>query len=237
MSLQPPVPCPRNTERYVQLFLMMSWLSTPVAAQQTLFNLPTPDILPRGGIYGELDNTFALAQQKSVGVEPRIVAGIGHDFEIGLNFLGVTAPGKPSLGLEPVVKWGRGPAGFRFTLTNYLAMQSPGPGESGVTARHMAIAHFSRATRVGKFVVGGYNATRGLLAHGDRAGMTAEYMKPIFRGLTFGSEWLSGNHSLGLLNSGLTYSVGRHSFYLSYELGNHNGHRNGVEFEYGFRFR
>lgn len=219
------------------LFLTITSIARPAIAQQTLYNLPTPDILPRGGVYGELDNTFKTTFPKTFEPVPRMVAGLGRELEVGVNVTGLTVPGKPLVGVEPVVKWGAAIGHFRFTLVNYAELSAPSAGRSGLVARHMVIAHFSRSSRFGQWVAGGYNATRGFLDRGDRAGVMAEYLKPLRSGLTFGAEWMSGNQALGLLSPGLTYSRGQQSFYLSYELGNHNGHRNGVEFEYGFRFR
>ncbi|MEO6391212.1 MAG: hypothetical protein ABIP75_05115 [Pyrinomonadaceae bacterium] len=60
-------------------------------AQQTIFNVPTTDVLDRGKVYFELDVSFKFPSDPNNSVNrfssavPRIVVGAGHKIEIGLN--------------------------------------------------------------------------------------------------------------------------------------------------------
>jgi hypothetical protein len=53
-------------------------------AQQTIFNVPSPDVMDPGKVYGELDISYQ--ERTSAGnFVPRVVVGAGHDVEVGLN--------------------------------------------------------------------------------------------------------------------------------------------------------
>jgi len=59
------------------------------SAQQTVFNVPTTDVLDKGKVYFELDlsakpnNSDALNRFSSF--VPRVVVGTGHHIEVGLK--------------------------------------------------------------------------------------------------------------------------------------------------------
>jgi hypothetical protein len=60
-------------------------------AQETIFNVPSGDVLDRGKVYGELD--FSFLWDASTGTyTPRLVAGIGHRIEVGVNVNGISSP-------------------------------------------------------------------------------------------------------------------------------------------------
>src|SRR6476660_9190611 len=75
----------------VSLLLLYGLLSL-VQGQETVFNVPTTDVLDKGKVYFELDisakpnNSDALNKFSSF--VPRVVVGTGHNIEIGLNIAG-----------------------------------------------------------------------------------------------------------------------------------------------------
>jgi hypothetical protein len=78
-------------------------------AQQTIFNVPTTDVLDRGKVYAELDVSLKPTDSASVNkfssFVPRIVVGAGSRIEIGLNVTGNIQPGADTTTLAPVFKW------------------------------------------------------------------------------------------------------------------------------------
>jgi len=92
------------------LFLIvMTVLSRTGQAQQTIFNVPTTDVLDRGKVYFELDvsakpNNSAAVNRFSSFV-PRVVVGAGGRLEVGLNVTGNIQPGRDSTTLSPTAKW------------------------------------------------------------------------------------------------------------------------------------
>jgi len=75
------------TAVFALLFTLVSYSS--LQAQQTIFNVPSSDILDKGKVYFELDATFRFDRTRSVGkfssFVPRVVVGTGGDVEVGLN--------------------------------------------------------------------------------------------------------------------------------------------------------
>ncbi|MDQ2976357.1 MAG: hypothetical protein M3R69_13245 [Acidobacteriota bacterium] len=78
-------------------------------AQQTIFNVPSTDVLDRGKVYGELDVSFKPTDSTSVNkfssFVPRVVVGAGSRIEIGLNITGNLEPGPDTTTLVPAFKW------------------------------------------------------------------------------------------------------------------------------------
>lgn len=73
-------------------------------AQETVFNVPSGDVLNRGKVYFELDGTY-MPGTAVRSFTPRIVAGVGDQIEIGFNVNGVSAPANPQTTLTPTIKW------------------------------------------------------------------------------------------------------------------------------------
>src|ERR1044071_7738295 len=80
-----------------------------IEAQQTIFNVPTADLLDRGKVYGELDASFKTNCQPALckfsSLVPRLVVGAGGDVEVGLNVTGNVQPGADTTTLVPSIKW------------------------------------------------------------------------------------------------------------------------------------
>src|SRR3954466_10901293 len=89
--------------------LVISGSAIKVQAQQTVFNVPTTDVLPREKVYLEVDigakpnDTDALSHFSSF--VPRLVVGTGGGVEVGVNVTGNIQPGADSTTIVPAVKW------------------------------------------------------------------------------------------------------------------------------------
>src|ERR1044072_9018335 len=92
---------------HIYFFTFLFILSAAIAAsaQQTIFNVPTTDVMDPGKVYLELDASFKTNDQAALGkfssFVPRVVAGAGHDVEVGLNLNGNIQPGADSTTLVP----------------------------------------------------------------------------------------------------------------------------------------
>lgn len=91
------------------LFLILIIGSLDIFAQQTIFNVPTADVLDRGKVYGEIDASFKPNCQAYLcrysSFVPRVVVGVGGNVEVGLNVTGNVQPGPDTTTLAPTVKW------------------------------------------------------------------------------------------------------------------------------------
>ena len=96
---------------FVLLWLFLPWRCA--IRQETVFDVPSADILDKGKVYGELDGTVRDSDPSAT-FTPRVVFGVGHGVEVGLNFDGLGAPEVGSAGnfadgeVEDLERRGRG---------------------------------------------------------------------------------------------------------------------------------
>jgi hypothetical protein len=76
----------------------------PAYGQETVFDVPSADILDKGKVYGELDGTVRLGDPMAT-FTPRVVVGIGHGIEVGINFDGSSVPELGETVISPTMKW------------------------------------------------------------------------------------------------------------------------------------
>ncbi|MDQ3753467.1 MAG: hypothetical protein M3371_01895, partial [Acidobacteriota bacterium] len=99
------------SQRTVAAVLLLTFCAAPVElrAQQTIFNVPTTDVLDKGKVYAELDVPFKPNDgddvKKFSAFVPRLVVGAGGRAEIGLNLTGNIQPGADVTSLVPTVKF------------------------------------------------------------------------------------------------------------------------------------
>src|SRR4029079_11500 len=90
--------------RWVLVLGLLAVAVPSVGAQQTVFSVPSADVLARGHVYGELDVT-ARPVHFLFTAEPRCVAVVGHSVELGINLTVPVAPGNAPKVLQPAAKW------------------------------------------------------------------------------------------------------------------------------------
>ena len=56
--------------------------ATSAYGQQTVFDVPSADVLDKGKVYGELDGTVRPVDPLAT-FTPRVVIGVGHRIEVG----------------------------------------------------------------------------------------------------------------------------------------------------------
>src|SRR5262245_45918672 len=90
---------------FIFAFIFSPLLAIDSKAQQTIFNVPSTDVLDRGKVYAELDVSFKPNEPRFSSFVPRIVIGTGGNVEIGMNLAGNIQPGVDSTTIVPTVKW------------------------------------------------------------------------------------------------------------------------------------
>lgn len=210
------------------------------AAQQTVFSVPSADVLTRGEIYGELDVTTRPVTFLFT-AEPRIVAGVGHNLELGINLTGLVAPGNAPKMLQPAAKWKLHEWKVRGWSvlagdTLFFALRG-GSYETGSYLYVVAAKRWRSGTRV---TAGGFDFTRGVVADANRAGVQLTFEQPLSPRVQIAAEWVSGDHTAGYLSPGLIVKVNpRATLYAAYQVGNHGVSRGNHNLlaELGYRFR
>lgn len=221
-------------------FLVALFVVAPRArAQQTIFNVPSADVLERGEVYGELDLT-ARPVAFVFTATPRVVAGLGGNVEVGLNAGPFAAPGPSGAVLSPTFKWRpvQSKSGWSVVVGDTLYFPvAHRQYDAGNQVYAFLAKQWRRGTRV---AAGGYEFTPGVVAGGHRAGGLFTVEHPVTQRVTLAAEWYTGRHAAGYLDVGGVVKLARRlTLYACYQLGNTRlsaGNHN-LLVEVGYRFR
>ena len=233
-----------------RLFASLTWIIaigffSTSSAQQTVFNVPTTDVLDKGKVYFELDvsakpnDSDTLSRFSSF--VPRVVVGAGHHIEVGLNVTGNVQPGPDSSTLVPTFKWKvyeGGDNGWAVVVGEHFFI--PVHNKSYSVGNHnylMVQKTFSTETRIG---FGGGLFTRDVVApNAIRGAGQFTLEQPVTRRLTIASDWYTGKHASGYWSSGGYYRLtNKITGYAAYSVGNANATRGNhfLLLEFGYNF-
>jgi hypothetical protein len=215
-----------------------------VHGQQTIFNVPTTDVLDKGKVYAELDAslkpTNGVTVPKFSSFVPRVVVGAGSRMEIGLNITGNIQPGPDSTTLVPTIKWkpyqGKD-NGWAFVVGDNLFVPVH---NRAYNAGNYVYAEMSKAFKSGtRITFGGYDFTKNVVAFANRAGGQFGCEQPLNKKITIAADWFTGKHSSGYFTPGVVFKLGpKVTGYAGYSIGNTNV-SNGNHFfllEVGYNF-
>ena len=226
------------------LFLSLTGTVPMALGQQTIFNVPTTDVLDKSKVYAELDVSFkpndSPAVNKFSSFVPRIVVGAGNGLEVGLNITGNIQPGPDSTTLVPTIKWkpyqGKD-NGWAIVIGNNLFVPVRNRAYDAGTYVYAEISKtFKGGTRL---TAGGFDFTKNVVAAANRAGGQFGFEQPINNKLTLAADWFTGKHASGYFTPGVVFKVGpKVTGYAGYSIGNANV-SNGNHFfllEVGYNF-
>lgn len=238
-----------NHMKLVVYFLIFAFVFTVLLgiqaqAQQTIFNVPTTDVLDQGKVYVEMDAAFKPNDQDALGkfsgFVPRIVVGTDGNVEVGLNVTGNIQPGHDSMALVPTVKW-------RF-------YQSEEKGVALIAGTNFFIPVRNRAYNFGSYsyvagsktinktrlTAGGFVASKNVFAaDATRAGGQFGVEQTLNSRLTLAADWITGRHASGYFTPGVIYKPHpKVTAYFSYSIGNADASRGNhfFLFELGYNF-
>ncbi len=184
--------------------LILTVAITRVQAQQTVFNVPTTDVLPRGKVYVEVDISAKPNEPGFSSFVPRVVVGTGDNVEIGLNVTGNIQPGADSTTLVPAVKWkfyqneDKGLA-IVFGSNLFIPVRN-----RAYKAGSYAYVQFSKSFKSGtRLGFGGYNFTKNVVApNANRAGGQFTFEQAVNHRFGVQADWFTGRHTSGYFTSG-----------------------------------
>jgi hypothetical protein len=209
-----------------------------VCAQETVFDVPSADVLDRGKMYGELDGTVRPVDPVAT-FTPRVVIGIGHDIEVGVNFDGLSAPDLSEISISPTIKWRpwHTESGWSFYCgDDVLFPVYNRTYNAGNYAYAMFAKQWKKGTRIG---AGAYDFTRNVVASANRAGGQFTFEQPIASQVTLAAEWYTGNHAAGYVNAGAIWKLTtKLTLYTAYQVGNAGVSAGNHQFlwEFGYNF-
>jgi hypothetical protein len=203
----------------ILLSLMGFVFSTGALAQETIFNVPSGDVLDKGKVYGEFDFAY-LWDTSTSSFTPRVVAGIGHQIEIGLNLNGITSPGPSQITPTPTIKWkAYGRDGWALLIGNDLFMPVQNRTYDAGNYFYVQVTKsFETQTRI---TLGAFDFTPHVVASGNKAGGQFGIEQPINKRVTLAADWFTGNHSAGYFTPGAAIKLSsKATLYAAYEIGN-----------------
>jgi hypothetical protein len=216
-----------------------------VRAQQTVFNVPTTDVLDKGKVYFELDISAkpndSDALNKFSSFVPRLVVGAGSRVEVGLNILGNIQPGPDSTTLVPNIKWkfyqGKD-NGWAIVAGAHLHVPVRNTAYNVGTYDYVQTSKtFKSGTRVG---FGGHFFSKNVVAaNANRAGGQFTFEQPVTKKLNFNADWFTGKHAAGYVTMGAAYKLtGKLTGVAAYSIGNANASKGNhfFYFELGYNF-
>jgi hypothetical protein len=234
----------REVERILQsalltLALAVLLLLGSARAQQTVFNVPSGDVLDKGKTYGELDFAYRNSDG-AASFTPRVVVGIGGRVEVGLNLSGFNVPADVQTTLSPAIKWKAydgGSNGWACLLGDDLFVPVQNKTYNAGNYFYAEVTKtWSTKTRA---TVGAFHFTRDVVASGQRAGGQFAIEQPIGPRVTMAADWYTGNQSLGFVTPGIVVKLTpKLTWYGSCQIGNRDASSGNHQFltEFGWSF-
>jgi hypothetical protein len=230
--------------RFLIWSTVLSGIIGTAFGQQTIFNVPTSDVLDRGKVYFELDAAFKpnseSALPKFSSFVPRMVVGTGGNVEVGLNLTGNIQPGADSTTLVPTVKWkfyqnDKGDLAMFAGSNLYIPVRNRSYDVG--TWSYVAVSKTIGRTRL---TAGGYVASKNVFApNAVRAGGQFGVEQTMTKEVSLAADWITGRHASGYFTPGVIYKPHpKLTAYISYSIGN-QGVRLGNHFflvEFGYNF-
>jgi hypothetical protein len=231
-------------KKYLMVAVILAGSAVFVSAQQTIFNVPTTDVMGRGKVYGEFDAAFKPTDSDAVSkfssFVPRFVIGVGGSVEVGLNVIGNVQPGADSTTLVPTVKWKFFENEKQDTAlvagTNFYIPVRNRSYDIGT----YSYAEVSKTIKKTRLTAGGYVASNYVFApDAVRAGGQFGIEQTINSKLIVAADWITGKHASGYFTPGVIYKpTPRITTYWSYSIGNADASRGNHFFllEVGYNF-
>jgi hypothetical protein len=230
---------PVTWPRAVGLALLVALVGGTATAQQTIFNVPSADVLDPGKVYLEVDELFRPTEPEFSATTVRGVFGVFPRIEAGVNFGGLVSPGPVAPTATVAVKAQPVRAGgFALTAGGFGLFYLRG-SEDGEPAG-LGYGHVSyRLPKVGtRIAVGGWYSSAGYAGPESTGGALITLEQPIaaIEGLTLAADWWSGENTIGYVSPGFYYATGHWTIYAAYTVKNGDSKGNGGLVELGYAF-
>lgn len=216
-------------------FLAMT-AGSAARAQQTIFNVPSADVLDKGKFYLESDVLWRPQEPNFALFTERGVYGFGANIEAGVNFGGFLTPGRSVPYATPNIKWQpwhNETLAFTTGAFGLFYLRGSKDGNPAVLWYGEASYKLPTNTRV---TAGGYWASSGYAASDPQAGALVGFEQKINDHLNIIADWISGDNGIGYFTPGVSVPLGPWTIYLGYSLKNGDSKGNAILFELGFTF-
>jgi hypothetical protein len=215
-----------------------------VAAQSTIFNVPSTDVEAPRKVYLEADFIMHYASYRDGGYQtygPRVVVGLPGNTEVGVNVFYTRArPGEP-IDLQPNFKWQfYANEKMGLALATGVLISTPITRRSlgSTTAQIYVVGSKTFSGSYGPRVTfGGYRLVGSFDEGTDKSGIILGYEQPITSKISFVTDWSSGNNDYGYVVAGTGIALSpKSSLYAGYNFGNQGRGNNSLGVFYGYSF-
>lgn len=217
-------------------------------AQETIFNVPSPDVLDQGKLYLETDQYIQRwkSGQDDVGFGLlRGVYGVGSNVEVGLNSGPFDYYHSSVAFVDAAVKWrpfqvdlGQSDekGSYGFFLGNHFGVNVHGESPHDQRDYAYAAGFVSLPETHTRVSAGPYFATADYFAPEERWGAQVTLEQPIasVQGLTAAADWFSGEGAAATV--GLIWTKGPWAFYAGYGFANSGRDGDLLTLELGYTF-
>ena len=200
--------------------------ASAATAQQTIFNVPSSDVLDKGKVYVELDASFRFNNTRSLdkfsSFVPRAVVGAGGNVEVGVNINGNVNPGIDRTTITPTAKWriynGKD-NGVQVVVGDNLFLPVRNKLYNvGNEAYAQVSKTFKSNTRV---TGGGYYFTKNVVASAARLGGQFAIEQTVNKYLNVNADYYTGRNAAGYFTPGIAFKPSKRiTGYIGYSIGN-----------------
>ncbi|MEW6130482.1 MAG: hypothetical protein AB1757_25835 [Acidobacteriota bacterium] len=202
-------------------------------AQQTIFNVPSGDVLDKGKVYSELDVTFKPNKDPNNVVQrfssfvPRVVIGVGGRVEVGLNITGNIQPGDDATTLVPAIKYklyDGGANGWAFIVGDNLFI--PVRNKTYDLGNYV-YGQLSKTLKTQtRLSAGVHHFSPDVVHPKSRAGGQFAIEQPITSKFGLAADWFTHKSATGYITAGVNFKPHpKITGYAAYSLGNENVRR------------
>jgi hypothetical protein len=208
----------------------------PLAAQQTIFNVPATELLEKRQTYLELDLLGRPQDPSSLQPSLRTVYGLGAGLEGGLNLDGFEIPGRSEPRLLPTIKWRPWHDAHLAVAAGAIGqffVRGSRDGEPGLLG--YVVASWEAPTDT-KATAGGYWATSGYAADDPQAGPLLALEQKVGEHLVLVADWVGGQNDLGYVTPGVSLELDPWTLQLGYSIKNGDSNGNAILFQVHAKF-
>lgn len=199
-----------------------------VYAQQTVFNVPSADVTPKGKIYLLQESQFRAWNPDAfwVGTEYAMY-GVGHNTEVGMTLFNVGAPSTGNITLATGFKSAMPIVGlkdkypkreYKITVGSEVLTSLQGQGVGNWSYAHLSGRTPVTNTRLTAGLSYGMKQVFGV----DSLSFIGAVEQPVTKKLNIIADWYSGSeHFAGFLISGFSYALPKDTtIYVGYQIPN-----------------
>jgi hypothetical protein len=231
--------------QHLKFLLILTLLTGSAAAQSSLFNIPTSDVLGEKETYIEADFDAKFAKYRNGGWQSygfQAIYGVAKKAELGVNAYSVrTADGFEPVEIQPNFKYqiyNNESTGVSVATGAIAYVPFSGRFKKDTFGNVYAVASKSFKRNWTPRLSGGAYQLIGTKADtGSKNGFLLGVEQPLHKRVTFIVDWNTGKNRFGYSAAGLGITLTKNSYlYSAYYFGNEGRGNNSLGIYYGFSF-